>query len=225
MNRFEKLKGMEMPDAKKFLTELLGDKAEILFEDLRETVKIMDAKEGSVIKYGGIEWVVLARGLHINGDLHLNGVLVVAKECLFESAFDSNKECNNWAKSPLRGSLNSFNEKGYCACAGLTGIKFDDLIEFERDLTTDDGMTEYGTCKDYISLYTCDEYRRFRKLIPNCGKWHWTITGDSLEYSCNVRSVYSDGSLFYYDARGGVGGVRPLCILKSDTLVEVNKEE
>ena len=219
MNGFEKIKGMEMPDAKKFLTELLGDKAQILFEELCKTVKVMEVEEGSVIKYGGIEWVVLER------NLHLNGVLVVAKECLFESAFDSNKECNNWAKSPLRGSLNSFNEKGCCACAGLTGIKFDDLNEFERDLMTDDGMTEYGTCKDYISLYTCDEYRRFRKLIPNCGKPHWTITGDSLEYSCRVRFVYSVGSLNRYSARSGSYGVRPLCVLKSDTLVEVNGEE
>lgn len=219
MNRFEKLKGMKMPEAKKFLAELLGDKAEVLFEELRETVKVMEVAEGSVIRYGGIEWVVLER------NLHLNGVLVVAKKCLFESAFDSNKECNNWAKSPLRGSLNSFSEKGYCACVGLTGIKFDDLIEFERDLMTDDGMTEYGTCKDYISLYTCDEYRRFRKLIPNCEKAHWTITGDSLEYSFYVRSVNSGGSLNDYDAWFGFVGVRPLCVLKSDTLVEVNKEE
>lgn len=33
MNRFEQVKGMEMPDAKKYLTELLGDKAEILLRN------------------------------------------------------------------------------------------------------------------------------------------------------------------------------------------------
>lgn len=215
MNRFEKLKGMEMPDAKKFLTELLGDKAEILFEDLRETVKVMEVEEGSVIRYGGIEWVVLER------NLHLNGVLAVAKGCLLKKAFDAKGEQNNWAKSTLREFLNSFGDDG---SSTLGKVNKNDLIEFERDLTTDDGMTEYGTCKDYISLYTCDEYRRFRKLIPNCGEWHWTITGDSLEYSFYVRYVSSVGTLSRSYACSGSRGVRPLCILKSDTLVEVNEE-
>ncbi len=219
MNRFEKLKGMEMPAAKKFLTELLGDKAEILFEDLRETVKVMEVEEGSVITYGGIEWVVLER------NLHLNGVLVVAKRCLFDKAFDAENEQNNWAKSPLRKNLNKFGNDGCATTCELYRVNKNDLVEFERDLMTDDGMTEYGTCKDYISLYTCDEYRRFRKLIPNCGKPHWTITGDSLEYSCYVRVVYSVGSLNDDDAGNGYCGVRPLCVLKSDTLVEVNGEE
>ncbi len=208
---------METDAAKKFLRELLGDKADILFEELRKTVVIAEVAVGSVIRYGGIEWVVL------ENRAETKSVLVVAKDCLFNSAFDKeSSNCNNWAKSPLRGSLNSFNEKGCCACVGLTGIKFDDLVEFERDLTTDDGMTDYGTCKDYISLYTCDEYRRFRKLIPNCEKWHWTITGDSIVYSCVVRCVVSDGSLFASSgACDGAWGVRPLCNLKSDTLVEV----
>ena len=51
MNRFEQVKGMEMPDAKKYLTELLGDKAEILFEELRVTVKVAEVEVGAVIKY------------------------------------------------------------------------------------------------------------------------------------------------------------------------------
>ena len=204
MNRFEKLKGMEMPDAKKFLMELLGDKAEILFEDLRETVKVMEVEEGSVIKYGGIEWVVLER------NLHLNGVLVVAKRCLFDKAFDAENEQNNWAKSPLRKRLNTFGNDDCATTCELYKVNKNDLVEFERDLTTDDGMTEYGTCKDYI---------------PNCEKAHWTITGDNLENSYNVRSVRSGGSLLDDYAWGGDVGVRPLCVLKSDTLVEVNREE
>lgn len=212
MNRFEQVKGMEMPAAKEFLTELLGEKAEILFEELRATVKVGEVEVGSVIKYGGVEWVVLER------NAHLKSVLVVAKDCLFEAEFDDNNE-NNWAKSSLRKTLNDFSAT--VLHPAIRGIKKSDLVEFERDLTTDDGMTDYGVCKDYISLYTCDEYRRYRKLIPNCGKWHWTITGDSIVYSCGVRGVYSDGALDYISACSGTWGVRPLCNLKSDTLVEV----
>ena len=214
MNRFEQVKGMEMPDAKKYLTELLGDKAEILFEELRVTVKAAEVEVGAVIKYGGIEWVVL------ECRRWSDSVLVVAKDCLFEAEFDGDNE-NNWADSPLRDFLNDFADDESCTVNQLRGIKRSDLVMFERDLTTDDGMTDYGKCKDYISLYTCDEYRRFRKLIPNCGKWHWTITGDSIVYSCLVRGVGSGGSLSNGLAYYGSGGVRPLCNLKSDTLVEV----
>ena len=214
MNRFDKIKEMDAPAAKEFLTELLGEKAEILFEELRATVKVGEVEVGSVIKYGGVEWVVLA------GNMHTKSVLVLAKECLFEAEFDGDNK-NNWADAPLRDFLNDFADDESCTVKQLRGVKRSDLVMFERDLTTDDGMTDYGKCKDYISLYTCDEYRRFRKLIPNCEKWHWTITGDSIVYSYFVRYVSSDGSLYNNIAYYGSGGVRPLCNLKSDTLVEV----
>lgn len=214
MNRFEQVKAMETDAAKEFLRELLGDNADILFEELRKTVVIAEVAVGTVIKYGGIEWVVL------ENRAETKSVLVVAKDCLFEAEFDGNNK-NNWAKSPLRDFLNDFDEDGSCSVRQLRGIKRNDLVELERDLTTDDGMTDYGTCKDYISLYTCDEYRRFRKHIPVCEKWHWTITGDSIVYSFFVRYVSSDGSLNVSLAYNGTWGVRPLCNLKSDTLVEV----
>ena len=49
----------------------------------------------------------------------------------------------------------------------------------------------------------------------------WTITGDSIVYSYYVRNVSSGGSLNGSNACSGAWGVRPLCNLKSDTLVEV----
>ncbi len=52
----------------------------------------------------------------------------------------------------------------------------DAVIEFDRDLLSLDGQTEYGHCKDRISLLTVDEYRKYRKLLPNMPKWWWLIT-------------------------------------------------
>lgn len=182
--------------------------------------KSQAAKSGNAVKhlnagdrffYGGIEWVKL-------DDAH-GGVLVLAVNKQADSAFDKNNS-NNWATSSLRKSLNE-TENGRFTEEFLKDIVKDDLVEFERDLTTDDGMTEYGTCKDFISLYTCNEYRKYRKLIPDCGVWHWTITADSLVYSFFVHRVYSDGSLGSNFACSGYGGVRPLCVLKSDIFVEV----
>ena len=184
-------------------------RAKIQAEKKGKAVK--DLKAGDRFVYGGIAWVKL-------DDAH-GGALVLAVNKQADAAFDKN-ESNNWATSSLRKDLNAY-KNGHFTWAVLKDVNKADLIEFERDLTTDDGMTEYGTCKDFISLYTCNEYRKYRKLIPDCGAWHWTITGDSLVYSRRVRNVSSGGSLIYDSAYNGYYGVRPLCVLKSDTLVDL----
>ncbi|MCM1455569.1 MAG: DUF6273 domain-containing protein [Bacteroides sp.] len=47
----------------------------------------------------------------------------------------------------------------------------------------------------------------------------WWLRTPHSSYSCGVRLVHSDGALYDNFAYGGSGGVRPLCNLKSDTLV------
>lgn len=167
-----------------------------------EKIKLQMIEQGQRFKYGEKEFVKL--------DVLNGGYLCLAADVWFNACFD-NGNSNNWETSSLRKEL-----------AARIGefIPEENLIPFNRDLTTDDGMTDYGTCTDVVSLLTCDEYRKYRKLIPNCGKWHWTITADSLEYSCGVRLVGSGGGLGYCNACYGGCGVRPLCVLKFDTPVE-----
>lgn len=166
-------------------------------------MKIKDVKIGKKFKFGKIEFVKL--------DNAYGGCLCLTASVLFGDCFDNNGE-NDWATSTLRQKLMK-----------VIGDYIDTsaLVPFDRDLTTDDGLTDYGHCTDTVSLLTCDEYRKYRKLIPNCGEWHWTITADSLIYSYYVRFVYSDGSLHYGNAYHGDIGVRPLCVLKPDTIVEL----
>ena len=170
-------------------------------------MKIKDVKIGSKFKFGKIEFVKL--------DNSYSGCLCLATGVLFGDCFDEDN-LNNWATSTLRQKLME-----------VIGDYIDKeaLVPFDRDLTTDDGMTDYGHCTDTVSLLTCDEYRKYRKLIPNCGEWHWTITADSLEYSYSVRNVFSVGSLSNLNAYGGGCGVRPLCVLKPDTIVEIQNAE
>ena len=214
MNKFERLKTMNPQEAQAFIAKIVGeDSARKFFVEEPKTVMAAEAEVGSFIKYAGIEWVVLNRTA--------SKVMVLAKHRLFDRAFDTN-ESNNWSKSSLRKELNNFNEQGFQRGFEHTeNINKNDLVEFERDLTTDDGMTDYGKCKDYISLISCEEYRKFRKLIPNADDWWWTLTGDSLVYSRIVRYVFSFGTLYSNIARFGFFGVRPLCVLKSDTEVEL----
>ena len=90
-------------------------------------------------------------------------------------------------------------------------------MKFKRVLTSLDGQTEYGTCEDYVSLITVDEYRKYRDLLPNTGEYWWTLTADSTASNDNSRWVrvvsprgyFSRSDCYYYD------GVRPVCIFSS----------
>lgn len=211
MNRLEKLAtaisnsfyrhGYDFPEAEIDLIakDLLGQG---LFGN---TITVEELEQGETFKWGEKEYIML--------DIINGGYLCLAKDVWFRDYFDKNNR-NNWATSTLRQKLTE-----------VIGDYADTsaLVPFDRDLTTDDGMTEYGHCEDTISLLTCDEYRKYRKLIPNCGKWHWTITADCLEYSYGVRGVFPDGSLNNCYACYGSVGVRPLICLDKDTLVEVEE--
>lgn len=93
----------------------------------------------------------------------------------------------------------------------------DSLVEFERDLLSLDGQTEYGTCRDFVSLISVDEYRKYRKLLPNTERWWWTLTPDSTP--CNndgkwLRVVSPSGNFNSNYCRNSIG-VRPVCIFSS----------
>ena len=207
MNRFEKLKNANPQEAEALIAEIVGeDLAKKFFIEERAIIEAENAEVGSFIKYAGIEWVVL--------DKKADRVLILAKDRLYDCAFDTDNR-NNWKESTLREDLNNKDFKG------LEKINKDDLVEFKRDLTTDDGLTDYGSCFDYISLITCEEYRKYRKYIPNASDWWWTLTADSLAYEHLVRYVISGGSLNGHYAYIGHIGVRPLCALIPETKVEV----
>lgn len=178
---------------------------------MKKTIK--DVEIGSKFKFGAIEFVKL--------DNVCCGSLCLTTDVLFEDCFDKDDQ-NNWETSTLREKLMKVIEDYIDKSA---------LVPFDRDLTTDDGQLKYGSCTDVVSLLTCNEYRKYREFIPNCGKWYWTITADSIKYLCSIRYITPDsiryitpgGSLLSEHAFICYGGVRPLCVLKSDTVVEVEE--
>lgn len=160
----------------------------------------------------------LPTGLSIGDEFQLAGttwkILDIAGEgyvCLAESIgnkeFDSDD--NNWATSNLRSYLNKeFLEKLE------EEIGEGNVLKFERNLLSLDGQTEYGSCADKVSLLTVDEYRKYRKYIPNADKWWWLITPWSTpcnDYSSTV-SVVSPSGYVYYNFCNYSSGVRPFCI-------------
>lgn len=177
--------------------------------------KLSTLQAGTHFMYGGVEWVKL-------GKVVSGGVLALSATCISEQAFDA-ENCNDWRKSSLRRELNG----PFLDALVSEGADRAAFMDWESDLTADDGMTDYGTATDKIALISDGLYRKFRALIPKIGCWWWTLTPWTCdpEYSCVVRFVYSSGALSYGNAYIGLSGVRPLCNMKSDILVSVPGEE
>ena len=176
-------------------------------------------KDGARFVYGGVEWVKLEHFFTETNDL---GTVAIAAEPVFERAFDE-ENCNDWRKSSLRRELNG----PFLDALIAEGADPAAFMEFESDLTADDGMTDYGTAWDKIALISCDLYREYRALLPKIGCWWWTLTPWTCdpEYSYNVRNVYSSGAMNWNYAYNGYRGVRPLCHLQSSIFVSVPDEE
>lgn len=176
--------------------------------------KLAELKQGARFLYGGVEWVKLS-------DMGA-ATLALAAEPVFERAFNE-ENYNDWRTSSLRRELNG----PFLDALVTEGADRAAFLDWESDLTADDGMTDYETSFDKIALLSDGLYRNFRNLIPKIGCWWWTLTPWTCdpEYSCIVRSVYSSGALDWRNAGNGYYGVRPLCYLKSDILVSVPGEE
>ena len=145
---------------------------------------------------GGIEFVALG--------MEQGGVLAVAAKRLEDEMAYDEDGCNDWRKSSLRKYLNEEFIKNFDK---------GDLLPFISDLTSDDGMTDYGTSEDFVALLSDNLYRKYRKFMPQYDTWVWTITPWSCYpgYAYYERGVYTGGSMNDYHAVFA-NGVAPACI-------------
>lgn len=157
---------------------------------------------GEKFELAGLMWTIL--------DITDKGYMCLADK--LEDSMSFANKTNNWSDSGLREYLdNVFLEK----IAGEIGKE--NIIPFNRNLLSLDGQTEYGECEDMVSLLTVDEYRKYRKLIPNAGYWWWTCTPWSTEsnsYEVETTVVSPSGSINNYSCNCNFG-VRPACIFSS----------
>lgn len=178
----------------------LAEEVKKMGEELMEKIRIKENPEpGDTVVISGIEWLILDK----TEDVYY----AITKDFIdLGMKFDENK--NDWRSSELREFLNG---------EFLAGLEEDMLLEFERDLTSMDGQIEYGSCMDKVSLLTVDEYRKYRKHLPNTKEWWWLITPWSTP--CNgkekLTTVVSPAGSIVNGSCDGNDGVRPFCIFKS----------
>ena len=188
--------------------ETLQDKINELtkaMEVLKKESRLLPAglKIGDTFNLATIEWKIL--------DKTNDGYFCIANSSIGDMKFDSRS--NDWSKSKLREYLNNDLLEKIKDEIGVGNI-----LPLGRDLLSLDGIDEYEDTVELISLLTVDEYRKYRKLLPNTGEWWWTITPWSTKsngYESSLAVVAPGGSVSRnycdYDF-----GVRPVCILKSD---------
>lgn len=175
--------------------------------------KLAELKPGDRFMYGGVEWVKFE-------DIGA-GTLCLAAEPVFLRAFDE-ENCNDWRKSSLRRELNG----AFLEALVAEGADRAAFLDWESDLTADDGMTDYGTAVDKIALRSDALCRKYREITPPVDEWCWNLTPWTCDasYSYIVRYVNSSGALIWNGACHGYWGVRPLCYPKSVILVSIPGE-
>ena len=190
----------------KTIEERLGN-IEKEIESIKKEIsgrKFYGKSVGDTFELIGVQWKIL--------DITKEGYSCLAMSPVLKSKeFDSVQ--NNWAESGLRNKLhNQILQKI------KNEIGDDAVVKFKRDLTSMDGLTEYGNCMDEISLISASEYRKYRNLIPNSEKeWWWTITPWSTKGNGdnNCLAVVSPSGSFDYDGYYNCRAVRPFCIFSS----------
>ena len=169
--------------------------------------KLSDIPVGETFKIGKYELVALEH----SGDT----TAVILKDLLAEKKqFGKN---NNYDGSYVDEECRKFAGE----IAAIVGE--DNLVEHTVDLTSDDGLKDYGKIRRKVSLLTTELYRRYVYILDEfkIKKWWWLATAYSTpthEDSSWIKCVSPDGNVsyvnYYYDS-----GVRPFCILKSHIFV------
>lgn len=148
---------------------------------------------------------------------HMNdGTLCMVLDEDFESKFGEN---NNFAESELRKKLNG----KYLDEWVKNGANRESFMLMQVDLTANDGLKDYGTCKCFLAPRTCAQHRKYRHLILNPkNDWEWESTAYSTKgngHSIHVCSVAGTGALYFSISATHSFGVRPLFKLNSDTVI------
>lgn len=186
----------------KEIQKILGYEIKVVAEKPRK--KFKDIKVGEIITVADTDFIVL--------DKTDDAVTCLTKDLVYTSTqFDS--KTNNYANSSVRELNKEFAQK-LMDEVGERGLCYVTL-----DLTSFDGLDDYGTVTDKVGLLTVDMYRKYNRIIEKypVNDWWYLATPWSTPhrgYSSGVCYVNSGGTVDYYDCNV-LGGVRPFCIFSS----------
>lgn len=185
---------------------------------MKKTIELAQVRQGEVFEVAGERFVRLSE--------EQAGAILVLREdvlpetCKFEGDGSERNECNRYDGSALHARMLDWVPRRLLA----------DAVPRPIDLTTMDGMTDYGMPEVSVRALTVPEYQKYRRYIPLAPTAWWTATGDS-----TLSSLYSDSNYAWYVSTGGAlydnrvyscyFAARPALYLKSSTEVSVECED
>ena len=183
-----------------------------------KNIELARVRRGERFTLDGVEFVKLD---DVNGEAFVLMADVIPETCPFERDEDR-EDANNFDGSHIQGVIYRWAEQH-------KGI-YDAMEARTIDLTTMDGMTDYGRPVVNARLLTIDEYRRYRPFIPLASRPFWLATG----WTTNT-SPYSFANCAYYVNTSGASYSsnvyyaiyycpRPAFYLKSDIFVSVEED-
>lgn len=190
--------------------ELTEDQLQKLRELLGiQPIKLSEVAEGETFTVGGREYIVLEQ----RGD----DTVVLLRDIYKDEVEFGTSNCyeGSYADSACCDFL-----KEICETVGSENIR-----EFDLDLTSDDGLKDYGTIERSAALLTTEMYRRYVDILDKymTDKYWWLSTPHSTKRHGNdswVKCVSPSGCISYYRYYGFCG-VRPFCIFNSSIFVSV----
>lgn len=161
-------------------------------------------KDGETFQLAGIEFIKFPS---VGGRTP-----VMARNIAFRSRFGDNNDLR--ASDVLKKLQEEFLPKIVAA------IGEENVLSFETDLTTLDGLKPYGVMESKISLPTLDFYRANVEIFDKypVNGWCWLATPESAKPHNNpywVVCVSPSGVIFNYDCGYDYFGVRPFLIFES----------
>ena len=206
MEKYIYINGKQIPLTDEQVKQIIS-----AYEGDKKQTKLADIPAGGTFLIDSMEFVVLEQ----TGET----TAVVAKKVLESMAFGSK---NNFDGSDVDDYCREFAEDMD------ERIGSENLVEHTVDLTSDDGLKDYGTVNRKVSLLTTEQYRKYVDILDQhkLDEWWWLVTPYSTERHGNdtwVKCVSPAGNIFSVRSFNGDYGVRPFCILKSSIFVSSGK--
>ena len=165
--------------------------------------KIKNVQDGQTFEIAGIEFIKFPATAE--------GVPVVARDLQKVMRFGKNNDLRT--SEVLEWLQETFLPKIVAA------IGEENLVSFQTDLTTLDGLKNYGHLESKVSLPTLDFYRENAEIFRNhkVNDWWWIATPESDKPVSNPywTLCVSPAGNFDCGRCSGSSGVRPFCIFKS----------
>jgi hypothetical protein len=166
--------------------------------------KITNVQDGQTFEIAGIEFIKFPATAE--------GVPVVARDLQKAMTFGDNNDLRE--SKVLRWLREEFLPKI------VADVGEENLVQFQTDLTTLDGLDNYGVMESKISLPTLEFYRQNAEIFDKhpVKEWWWLATPESCQphddpywLLCVAPSGYFNYNVYCYSGFG----VRPFLIFKS----------